>query len=108
MEVCLKVNTVYYIVPSLYKREQPGTYYLTVYSENDFELSGASKSFNPEQRTIEIGKGDNNKVLTAAQYYAKKESLRDKMVSESKRLNLSIEHISAVFKVFHSLIRHIS
>jgi hypothetical protein len=47
VEVYLKVNTVYYIVPSLYKRKQAGEYYLHVFAESDFELGGSAMKFNP-------------------------------------------------------------
>jgi hypothetical protein len=40
------------------------------------------QTFHPESKLMEIGKGDNKRILpmTAAQFYEKKEFLREKIV----------------------------
>jgi hypothetical protein len=50
VEVYLKVNTVYYIVPSLYRRKQAGEYYFHVFAEGTFELGGNAIKFNPDMK----------------------------------------------------------
>lgn len=99
VEVYLKVNTVYYIVPSLYKRKQPGDYYLHVFAESDFELGGNPITTHTELKTMTIGNGDTQKILalTVDQFYEKKEILREKIIGEAKRKGLTADIICGVF-----------
>jgi hypothetical protein len=102
VEVFLDVNETYYIIPSLYKRNQPGTFFVHVYADGPFSL-GASSNTQITEQPMKIGKSENSVTLkktlnmTVSQFYAKKELLREKIVVESKRLKLSLTQLSVIF-----------
>jgi Ca2+-binding EF-hand superfamily protein len=100
IQVNLKVGVDYYIVPSLHKRNQSGVFYLNVYGDvKSFFLEGAT-ILAEAQKPMVIGKKDENeKVLkmSVSQFYEKKEILRERIIAEAKRLNLSISQIAQIF-----------
>lgn len=123
LEISIKPDTDYYIVPSLYKRNQPGVYYLSVYSNTDFVLEATTTSdlsaidqkpmvVGPEDSTasaVALGTGeDSNNTdglkielsMSRAQYFEKKEQLREKLVTESKRLKITLSALEAIFNDF--------
>eukprot|EP01040_Poterioochromonas_malhamensis_P005074 gene5074-5439_t len=100
VEVELKVGVDYYIVPSLYKKNQPGTFFLNVFADvKSFFLEGAT-TLVEAQKPMVIGKTSNAKTLpmSVSQFYEKKEALRDRIVSEANRLNLSKSQLENIFK----------
>lgn len=133
----------YYIVPSLYKRDQPGEFYLSVYCDAPFDLEGNVR-LQIEQAPMAVGGGGapaataaagagagahtqptsssagagvaplpqppaaagaatpNShakalSTLTVAQFLEKKETLREKIVAECTRLNVSVAALTAIF-----------
>ena len=99
VELFLDVNTTYYLVPSLYKRNQAGTFYFQVMGDGNFEL-GTSENVRITEQVMKIGNSKANEKelkMTVAQFYAKKEQLRERIVSEIKRLKLSMTQICSVF-----------
>lgn len=54
VECFLEAGVEYYLVPFLYKRTQPGTYYLNVHAECAFELEGGAK-LPGEQELMRVG-----------------------------------------------------
>jgi hypothetical protein len=116
VELMLRLDEDYYIVPSLYKRNQPGTYFISVYADvNDFFLEGgvalASEhepmqiGSKPAQIEAMVGKSSDKLLastpkelkMSVSQFYEKKESLRERLTSECKRLNLIPQTISSIF-----------
>ena len=55
IECYLQAGVDYYIVPFLHKRTQSGNYFVTVYTEDDFELEGGAK-LSGEQDLMVVGK----------------------------------------------------
>lgn len=102
VEVCLKVGVEYYIVPSLYKRNQAGTFFLNVYADVDsFHLDGGTTVVDASAQPMVIGNpsGSNQVTLkmSQAQYFDKKESLRERICAEAKRLGMSPDQLAAIF-----------
>jgi Ca2+-binding EF-hand superfamily protein len=100
VEVNLKVGVDYYIVPSLYKRNQSGTFYLNVYADvKSFFLEGAT-TLVEAQKPMVVGKDAKELTLkmSVSQFYEKKEILRERIINETKRLNLTVHHITQIFK----------
>jgi Ca2+-binding EF-hand superfamily protein len=114
-EIMLKANEEYYIIPSLYTREQPGDYYISVFAECDFSLQGGTQLTadmqpmvlaNPDKKTVDGAGGNAGKEMgktkqlsmTVAQFYERKEELRSKMVSEMIRLGYSQRSVQSVFE----------
>ena len=112
IEIFLKTGTDYYIVPSLYKRNQPGVYYLSVYSDTTIELEGGSNTGRSiDQKPMVLGggtpSGDQEAppqaiAMTRAQYFEKKELLREKIVSEAKRLKVTYSTLESTFNDYTS------
>jgi hypothetical protein len=99
-DVFLKVGVDYYIVPSLYKRNQPGTFFLNVFADvGDFFLDGSMTVSEAQKPMIVGGQGDNKVALTMSvgQYFDKKEALRERIVSEAHRLGLNASQLEAKF-----------
>lgn len=98
LELYLKVETDYYIVPSLYKRGQSGEFYVNVYGDcEEFILDGAAIVVSA-QKPMMIG--DQAMKLSVSQFYEKKEQLRDKLVAEVKRLNIPISTIEGNYIIY--------
>lgn len=102
IEAYLQVGKDYYIVPSLYKqRKQPGTFYLNIYADvKNLFLDGDMKVSNAQKPMVIGGSKGEPPVqlkMSVAQYYSKKELLRERIVSEAKRLNLSINQLEQLF-----------
>lgn len=100
VDAFLKVGVDYYIVPSLYKRNQPGTFFLNVFADaTNFHLDG-SIIVSDAQKPMVVGSKEDSKValkMSVGQYYDRKEQLRERIVSEAKRLNLSAAQLEAKF-----------
>lgn len=71
VECFLEAGVEYYLVPFLYKRTQPGTYYLNVHAECPFELEGGAK-LPGEQELMRVGTKSAN-ALEQAHDEAKKD-----------------------------------
>jgi hypothetical protein len=118
------VGVDYYIVPSLYQRNQPGEFFLSVFCENPFDLEGnvklqieqapmllpappsgdpvAGKPSGPSatvttNSTHGQQKDQKDLLMTVSQFLDKKETLRSKIVTEVKRLNVSLASLNAIF-----------
>jgi len=120
----------YYIVPSLYKRLQAGSFFLHVYANvKNFTLAGnvvVNEAFKPMEIVTKIinknttassnddgssnrsdgsNSNNNNSVATTkttlpmsvGQFYDKKERLRERIMSEAQRLNISWNNLSNRF-----------
>ncbi|RYH31540.1 hypothetical protein EON65_02390, partial [archaeon] len=100
VEVFLKVGIDYYIVPSLYKRHQAGTFFLNVYADTPSFFLDGSTVVSEAQRPMIVGSGASAEPLkmSVSQYYERKEALRERIVSEAQRLNLSLSQLQAIFK----------
>jgi hypothetical protein len=109
VEVFLKVGVDYYIVPSLSHRGQNGTFFLNVYANvKSFFLEGSTTLVEAQMPMIVGGKKEDGKggvakegkelKMTVAQFYQKKEILRERMVKDIARLNLNMEHLKSIFK----------
>lgn len=100
VEVFLKVGVDYYIVPSLYKRHQAGTFFLNVYADTPSFFLDGSTVVSEAQKPMVVGSGPSAEPLkmSVSQYYERKEALRERIVSEAQRLNLSINQLHAIFK----------
>jgi Calpain family cysteine protease len=117
LEVTLKTNTSYYVVPSLWKRNQPGLYYVTVFSDTKFSLEGGvritaenSPLERPRPPLVEkasarsrggSARQDENtapkaETMTTSQFLEKKERLREKLLGECKRLGLTISKFETI------------
>lgn len=116
-ELMLRLDEDYYIVPSLYKRNQPGNYFISVFADvDDFFLEGGvvvssehapmqlgSKSeaavLNENSADVSVKSSSILKELkmSVGQFYEKKESLRERFTLESKRLNINMQSISSIF-----------
>lgn len=100
VDVWLKVGVEYFIVPSLYKRSQSGTFFLNVFADApDFHLDG-SMTVSDAQKPMILGSKEDTKValkMSVGQYYDKKEQLRERIVTEAVRLNLSAAQLEAKF-----------
>lgn len=100
VDAFLKVGVDYIIVPSLYKRNQPGTFYLNVFADApQFHLDG-SVLVTDAQKPMMVGAKEENKValkMSVGQYFDKKEQLRERIVAEAKRLNLSAAQLEVKF-----------
>lgn len=100
VDAFLKVGVDYFIVPSLYKRNQAGTFFLNVFADvSDFHLDG-SMLVTDAQKPMVIGTKEDSKValkMSVGQYYDKKEQLRERIVAEAKRLNLSAAQLEVKF-----------
>jgi hypothetical protein len=97
LELFLKPNVDYYIVPSLYKRNQAGAFFLTVFAHTlSFQLDGSTGGGGAG---AEMNKPMESKVgpltLSIAQFNEKKEFLRERIVQETLRLGLSIAQLNA-------------
>lgn len=96
----LKVGVEYFIVPSLYKRNQPGTFFLNVFADvPNFHLDNSSV-VNDANKAMVVGAKEDSKValkMSVGQYYDKKEQLRERVVSEAQRLNLSAAQLEVKF-----------
>lgn len=126
IEVYLQVGVDYYIVPSLYKRHQAGTFFLNVFGNvSDFHLDGstvvneahkpmivgppaavaaltaATATTGPSTGTasaVPLPKGTEVLKMSVSQFYERKEALRERIISEASRLNLSVNQLQAIFK----------
>ena len=100
VDVFLKVGVEYFIVPSLYKRNQPGTFFLNVFADvPNFHLDNSSV-VNDANKPMVVGAKEESKValkMSVGQYYDKKEQLRERVVSEAQRLNLSAAQLEQKF-----------
>jgi hypothetical protein len=100
VDAFLKVGVDYFIVPSLYKRNQTGTFFLNVFADAlDFHLDG-SMTVSDAQKPMIVGSKEETKValkMSVGQYYDRKEQLRERIVAEAKRLNLSATQLEATF-----------
>jgi hypothetical protein len=100
VDVFLKVGVDYYIVPSLERRNQPGTFFVHVFADApSFHLDG-SVILTDAQKPMIVGSKEETKValkMSVGQYYDRKEQLRERIVSEAKRLNLSATQLEAKF-----------
>jgi hypothetical protein len=96
LETRLQSDVQYYIVPSLAKRKQQGTYYLTVFSDVEFELEGGICT-TAEKEIQRLMVGPNKIPLTAVQLSEKKEGFREKLIEEVTRLKISEKEIDAMF-----------
>jgi hypothetical protein len=115
----LILGVVYYIIPSLWNRKQPGTFFLSVYSEDKFDLQGGVQlnvSCESEPLTASVSAVavvDRNKSVgggisvttplppppvpakpSASQFFEKKEKLREMVLSEMKRLSLTLSKLA--------------
>lgn len=112
VEIRLKTDTEYFIVPSLYKRSLPGEYCLTVYAGCDFDLEGANKLSGDSQPMIKTKRagecdtmnGGEAKAppsvtldMSKTQYFEKMESLRERLVAEAKTLGVNLNSMKSVF-----------
>lgn len=112
IEIELECGIEYYIVPSLYKRNQPGTYFVNVFAECSFTLDGAVSTIGGHDAMIigskneinDKSKFDDSKTLlmSKSQFYEKKEQLREKLTNEAKRLNISLDTLKSVFTDMNS------
>jgi hypothetical protein len=93
VEVFLQPNEDYYIIPSLYKRNQPGEFFLTVYAECDKLHLDGSSLVSETHKPMQVADGKVTLKMSVAQFNEKKESLRDRIISEAKRLNISYVQI---------------
>ena len=96
LETRLQSERQYYIVPSLAKRKQQGTYYLTVFSDVDFELEGGICT-TAEKEIQRLTVGPNKIPLTAVQLSEKKEGFREKLIEEVTRLKITEKELDAMF-----------
>lgn len=99
IEVFLETGIDYYIVPSLYKRNQAGNFFLTVFADvNQFDLEG-STVIAEAQKPMVVGKDLKEVTLkmSVSQFYERKEALRERIVTEAARLNLSLAQLEAIF-----------
>eukprot|EP01038_Epipyxis_sp_PR26KG_P009214 gene9214-12425_t len=95
IEVYLEVGVTYYIVPSLYKRGQAGTYFLNVYADYDsITLEGGISVSSVSKPKLA---GSEPLKMSTAQFYEKKELLREKLVSEAERLNITHSKLQKIF-----------
>lgn len=96
----LQTGVDYYIIPSLYKRNQSGAFFLTVYANTtrDFYLDGGASVAAAIHKPMEVGPADSKRALkmSVAQFNEKKEILRDRIVSEAKRLHISMVQLEAL------------
>lgn len=111
----LLLGVVYYIIPSLWNRKQPGTFFLSVYSESNFDLQGGIKlNVNYESEPLaasavvstDSSKSHGGAISVPApppfvpakpsvsQFFEKKEKLREKVLSEMKRLSLTLPKLT--------------
>eukprot|EP01041_Mallomonas_annulata_P003480 gene3480-6926_t len=86
----------YYIVPSLYKRKQAGTFFLTVYCDGPFDMEGAVQ-VAAEQKPPKNTKGEEFAKMTQVQFNEKKESIREKIVNEAKKLGITLDKMVRLF-----------
>lgn len=121
LEVYLKAGVDYYIVPSLYKRNQGGDFCLFVYADcANFYLENSTSLMQQElEQPMTVGGSVSSSTTSAstnntqkqnlveagvvlkmskAQFYEKKELLRERIVSETKRLNLSGNQLTNMFQ----------
>ena len=98
VECLLKCNTKYFIVPSLYTRGMKGDYYITVYCENDFSLEGGVRLSEEPMKLPNSSGHDEPIKLTNAQFFEKKEAIREKIVQEAKKLGVGMTEIASVFE----------
>jgi hypothetical protein len=96
IETMLEAGKEYFIVPSLSKRKQAGTYYLFVYSTSSFHLEGGVKT-TAEIATKALVVGSKKVPLSAVQFSEKKEEFREKLVAEAMKLNLGQKDILVMF-----------
>ena len=104
VEVFLDVNETYYLIPSLYKRNQAGPFYFHVLADGNFDLGTSEHVRITEQPMVvgkaeEVGQGKKSQELnmTVAQFYSKKEDLRERIIAEAKRLKLSLTQMCGIF-----------
>jgi Ca2+-binding EF-hand superfamily protein len=111
IEIELECGIEYYIVPSLYKRNQPGTYFVNVFAECSFSLDGAVSTIGGQDAMIIGSKNEIDKanfedsktlLMSKSQFYEKKEQLREKLTNEAKRLNISLDTLRSVFTDMNS------
>jgi len=104
VEVFLDVNKTYYLIPSLYKRNQAGPFYFHVLADGNFDL-GTSEHVRITEQPMVVGKAEEGGQaktsqelnMTVAQFYSKKEDLRERIVTEAKRLKLSLTQMCGIF-----------
>ena len=68
-----------------------GNYYLNINCEADFDLDGDVKVPGTEKPMV-LGKGTDKEhplAMTKQQFYEKKEQLRERLITDSKRLGSS-------------------
>jgi hypothetical protein len=99
VEVFLDVIETYYIVPSLLRRNQAGTFFLSVFADGSFQMdTSASLSLTEKPMCLGKDKGIEKKLdMTVSQFNEKKEILREFIVSETKRLKLSKLQVFSIF-----------
>lgn len=97
VEAMLDADTDYYIVPSLRQRKQSGIYFVHVYADGDFELeNGVTLQSESEVKKLYVG---NKEIqLTEVQFAEKTEELREKLLSESKKLGITLQDMTRVFR----------
>jgi hypothetical protein len=95
IEVRLKTNTDYVVVPSLYKRTQSGVYYLDVSCEVDFNLGSLQASSPSDQKGSQIGTVP-TALSSVDKSREKEEQLRERLASEAARLGVGLEAMSAM------------
>eukprot|EP01035_Chromulina_nebulosa_P022786 gene22786-29502_t len=115
VELFLDVSQTYYLIPSLYKRNQAGPFYFHVLADGNFDL-GTSEHVRITEQPMVLGSKDAAKAkeggsqsesgqknrteelkMTVAQFYSKKEDLRERIVTEAKRLKLSLTQMCGIF-----------
>jgi hypothetical protein len=97
VEVYLDPTKEYYIVPSVKNRKQPGTYFISVYADQDFELiSGAPTALERSPKECKVG----SKVLhlSEAQFSEKVEEVRERLQSEAAKLGIGLQDMKRLFK----------
>ncbi|KAJ1413939.1 hypothetical protein B484DRAFT_401911, partial [Ochromonadaceae sp. CCMP2298] len=91
VDAFLQVGVDYYIVPSLYKRNQPDV--------ADFHLDGSMTVSDAHQPMV-VGTATKTPLalnMSVGQYYDKKEQLRERVVAEAQRLGLSAQQLEVQF-----------
>jgi hypothetical protein len=98
LEMFLDTSSDYYIIPSLKNRKQSGTYFLTIYSEEDFHLKSFNVSTSLENEACEKCKVGNKEIhLTNKQYYEKVEEVRERIQLEAQHLHLTTADLARIF-----------
>jgi hypothetical protein len=81
VEMALRGDIKYFIVPSLYKRLQSGDFYVVVHSETDFILGADEGSAS---------------IINVNLFREVEERLRERLTSESLRLGVSLENMTTL------------